>query len=205
MKRFVVGLTGGIGSGKSTVALIFAGHGIDIIDADEASRVVVEPGSAALSQIAAHFGSEVLDEAGALRRDRLRELVFSNADERLWLESLLHPLIATHIRASLSASRSPYCILMSPLLLETDQVSLVDRVLVVDASEASQLQRTVERDGSTEDTIRAIMAVQMDRSERLRRADDVIDNDGDLSKLAEQVDSLHQQYLSAASQHERHE
>lgn len=199
MKPYVVGLTGGIGSGKSTVALIFARHGVDIIDADEAARVVVEPGSPALREIAAHFGGEVLDEDGALRRDHLRKLVFSDADQRLWLEALLHPLIATQLRAAIAASSSAYCILMSPLLLETDQRTLVDRVLVVDASEKSQLQRAVARDGSAEETIRAIIDVQMDRQERLGRADDVVDNDGDLSKLAEQVDSLHQQYLSAAT------
>ncbi len=195
----VVGLTGGIGSGKSTVADLFSECGIDIIDADLIAREVVMPGEPALQQIVDHFGSNILDKHGCLRRHFLRELIFANPRERNWLEQLLHPLINERIRNRLSTSRSPYCILMSPLLLETGQKELIDRVLVVDASRETQLQRAMARDDSSRKTIEAILDAQLSRQARLEAADDVIQNDGHIDELKAQVEALNGRYLSLSA------
>jgi dephospho-CoA kinase len=197
---FVIGLTGGIGSGKSTVAELFAERGIEIVDADLIAREVVLPGTAALGQIASHFGSSILAASGELDRAALRKRVFADTSARLWLEGLLHPLIHDRIVQRIDACQSPYCILASPLLLETSQHQLVNRVLVVDVDETSQLQRTLQRDGSDEATIRGIIAAQMARQDRLRQADDVLDNSGDRSKLDTSVDKLHTRYLELAEE-----
>ncbi len=197
---FVIGLTGGIGSGKSTVAELFAERGIEIVDADLIAREVVLPGTAALGQIASHFGSSILAASGELDRAALRKRVFADTSARLWLEGLLHPLIHDRIVQRIDACQSPYCILASPLLLETSQHQLVNRVLVVDVDETSQLQRTLQRDGSDEATIRGIIAAQMARQDRLRQADDVLDNSGDRSKLDTNVDKLHTRYLELAEE-----
>ncbi len=197
---FVIGLTGGIGSGKSTVAELFAERGIEIVDADLIAREVVLPGTAALGQIASHFGSSILAASGELDRAALRKRVFADNSARLWLEGLLHPLIHDRIVQRIDACQSPYCILASPLLLETSQHQLVNRVLVVDVDETSQLQRTLQRDGSDEATIRGIIAAQMARQDRLRQADDVLDNSGDRSKLDTSVDKLHTRYLELAEE-----
>lgn len=196
-----IGLTGGIGSGKSTVADLFGELGIAMVDADQVSRDVVTPGSAALEQIAAHFGSEILLEDGSLNRAALRKIVFADEKQRLWLEQLLHPLINDLLRAQLQSCRSPYCLLVSPLLLETSQHELADRVLVVDVSEDTQLERALQRDGSDEQTIRGIIAAQIDRDRRLQAADDIIDNDRPLAELKPQVLRLHELYLQLANQH----
>ena len=198
----VIGLTGGIGSGKSTVAALFAQQGIEIVDADQLARKVVEPGTPALSQIAAHFGDQVLLPDGSLDRPLLRKLVFADPDQRRWLEQLLHPLIRQLLLTRLQACQSRYCILESPLLLETSQAELVDRVLVVDVSEATQLQRALRRDGSDEATIRGIIDAQLPRESRLAKADDILDNDGDLEQLSPQVMRLHNAYLNLARSHE---
>lgn len=195
----IIGLTGGIGSGKSTVAGLFRSKGIEIIDADLVAREVVDPGEPALDQIAAYFGDSVLDQQGALRRDELRKRVFADSSARVWLEELLHPLIEQRIRQQLAACQSDYCILMSPLLLETNQRELVDRVLVVDVSRETQLQRTLQRDTSSRETVEAIIDVQLSRHDRIELADDVIDNDGKVSDLAHQVDRLHDSYLRMAA------
>ena len=197
---FLIGLTGGIGSGKSTVAELFAERGIEIVDADLIAREVVLPGTAALGQIASHFGSSILAASGELDRAALRKRVFADTSARLWLEGLLHPLIHDRIVQRIDACQSPYCILASPLLLETSQHQLVNRVLVVDVDETSQLQRTLQRDGSDEATIRGIIAAQMARQDRLRQADDVLDNSGDRSKLDTNVDKLHTRYLELAEE-----
>jgi dephospho-CoA kinase len=194
----VIGLTGGIGSGKSTVAELFQRHGIDVIDADLISREVVEPPEPALQAIATHFGQQILDEEGRLRRSALRKLVFSDQAQRQWLEQLLHPLINERIRQRIIDSRSPYCILMSPLLLETHQRALTARILVVDVSRETQLQRTMRRDESPRATIEAIIAAQVPREVRISAADDIIDNNGEASELIEQVNALHARYLSMA-------
>jgi dephospho-CoA kinase len=198
--RLVVGLTGGIGSGKSAVAERFATHGIAIVDADRAARVVVEPGTPALLLIVEHFGAEVLDAAGALDRAQLRQKVFADPAERQWLENLLHPRIAIEIFKGLREAESPYTILVSPLLLEARQDTLANRVLVVDVDEDTQIARTMQRDRNTAEQVRAIMAAQVDRKARIARADDVIENNGTLTELHARVDTLHQRYLALAAE-----
>ncbi|HSG20842.1 MAG TPA: dephospho-CoA kinase, partial [Burkholderiaceae bacterium] len=187
---FVVGLTGGIGSGKSTVAALFAEFGIEAVDADQLSRDVVEPGSPALATIAEHFGAEFIDDSGALKRGDLRQRVFADPGARRWLEALLHPLIAERMVQQLNRCASPYCLLVSPLLLETEQHRLVQRILVVDVSEQTQLARTLERDDSDAQTVQAIIAAQLGREERLARADDVLDNEVSPEKLREAIAAL---------------
>jgi len=196
---FVVGLTGGIGSGKTAVSERFAARGVTIVDADQASRAVVEPGRPALEAIAEHFGGEVIAADGTLDRARLREQVFEDAEERRWLEALLHPRIAEEIQAGLARADSAYAILVSPLLIEASQARFVDRILVVDVPESVQVARTAARDDSSEEQVRAIMAAQAKRADRLARADDVIDNDGPVESLDEQVAALHRRYLELAA------
>lgn len=193
-----IGLTGGIGSGKTTVANCFADLGIELVDADLAAREVVKPGSPALAEIAARFGEEILLADGSLDRAALRAIVFADQEQRLWLEALLHPLINALLRQQLAACQSDYCLLVSPLLLETSQKELVDRIVVIDVSEQTQLARTMARDGSDEQTIRGIIAVQIDRQSRLQAADDIIDNEKPVSALKQQVQALHEHYLQLA-------
>jgi dephospho-CoA kinase len=203
MKPFVIGLTGGIGSGKSAVSDRFEALGIAVVDADKASRVVVEPGSPALSAIAEHFGRGILDSGGALDRAALRAKVFADPAERAWLERLLHPLIGEEIQRGLAKAASPYAVLVSPLLLEAKQDALADRILVVDVAEATQLARTMRRDANSEAQVRAIIAAQLPRAERLARAHDVLPNDGSLEDLHRAVDALHAGYLRMASERRR--
>jgi len=198
---FTVGLTGGISSGKSAVAQLFRQRGITVVDADQAARAAVLPGSPALAKIRAHFGAAVLKEDGSLNRAWLREAVFADPEQRQWLEALLHPAIAVLIDEALANAASPYAILESPLLLETSQHTLVNRILVVDVSEATQVARAIQRDGGDEAQIRAIMDAQISRHARLGRADDIIDNDGPLAALEPAVAALHQRYLALAGQH----
>ncbi len=193
-----IGLTGGIGSGKTTVADRFAELGVDLVDADQAARDVVKPGSQALAEIAAHFGEDILLADGSLNRSTLRALVFANEEQRLWLEALLHPLINALLRQQLADCQSAYCLLVSPLLLETSQKELVDRIIVIDVSEQTQLARAMARDGSDEQTIRGIIAAQIDRHSRLQAADDIIDNEKSVSALQQQVQTLHERYLQLA-------
>jgi dephospho-CoA kinase len=195
-----IGLTGGIGSGKTTVADCFAELGIELVDADLAAREVVKPGSPALAEIAARFGEEILLADGSLDRAALRAIVFADQEQRLWLEALLHPLINALLRQQLEACQSDYCLLVSPLLLETSQKELVDRIVVIDVSEQTQLTRTMARDGSDEQTIRGIIAAQIDRQSRLQAADDIIDNEKSVSALKQQVQALHEHYLQLARQ-----
>ncbi len=199
---FVVGLTGGIGSGKSTVAKEFAKLGVQIIDADQIAREVVKPGCGALDDISDHFGADIIDSSGELDRKALREIVFADDGARLWLESLLHPLIEDRIRQRIASSQSEYCILESPLLLETAQAELVDRVLVVDVLESTQLARTLARDGSSRATIEAIIKSQLPRKSRLEAADDILDNEHPEQTLNSRVEELHLQYLALAQSHE---
>jgi dephospho-CoA kinase len=192
---FVVGLTGGIGSGKSTVDSCFRSLGVNIVDADLLSREVVNPGSPALTEITNHFGDDLLMDDGSLDRAQLRTIVFSDTESKDWLENLLHPLIAQLIKERIAASKPPYCILSSPLLLETTQHKLVNRVLVVDVSKQTQLERTLQRDNSSEATIRSIISSQMSRKERLQKADDVLDNEGNIDSLKSRIEALHSRYL----------
>lgn len=198
---FIVGITGGIGSGKSAVTERFERLGITVVDADLAARVVVETGKPALKAIEEHFGSEVISKNGELDRAALRSKVFSTDSERLWLEKLTHPLISAEILEQLAASQSPYTILSSPLLLETSQGELSHCTVVVDVPPEIQLQRTMTRDDNDEAQVRRIMAVQMQREERLQRADIVIDNSRSLEDLDGEVAKLHEQFLNKAEEH----
>lgn len=200
MSRFKIGLTGGIGSGKSEVSSRFEGYGIQVVDADVIARQVVEPGKAALDKIIQHFGSDIVDNQGQLLRPKLREIIFSNAAEKAWLENLLHPVIRAEIISQLDSASSPYAILSSPLLLETGQDVLVNRILVVDASEELQLARASQRDNNNPEQIKAIMKSQIPREQRCAAADDVIHNHGDKNELDEQVKDLHQHYLKLAEE-----
>lgn len=196
MKPWILGLTGGIGSGKSAAAAHFIQLGIDLVNADQAARWVVEPGRPALAQIAEHFGADILQADGSLDRAALRARIFQEAGERRWLERLLHPLIRQEIIEVLARATSPYAILESPLLIESGQSQLCQRVLVIDVPEAVQISRTVSRDGNDEAQVRAIMAAQASREERLAKADDVIVNDRDLAWLQQEVERLHRFYLT---------
>lgn len=194
----VVGITGGIGSGKSAVTQRFERKGVTVVDADLAARVVVEPGRPALAAIANHFGKNILQADGALDRAALRQRVFADDSERKWLEQLTHPLIGQEIVDQLQAAQSPYAILASPLLLETSQRDLTDLVVVVDVPEEVQIARTMSRDNNDEAQVRRIIAAQMDRQDRLARADIVIDNSKSLEDLDLTVDELHKEFLAKA-------
>ncbi len=199
--HLIVGVTGGIGSGKSAVTDRFARLGITVVDADLAARVVVEPGRPALEAIAAHFGADILQDDGGLDRGALRRIVFADPAQRVWLEQLTHPLIGEEIRAQLAASRSPYTILSSPLLLESSsQRELVELVVVVDVPEEVQVARTMDRDANDEAQVRRIMAAQLPRDERLALGDIVVDNSGPLEALDDIVAELHKEFLHRAEQ-----
>ena len=192
----VVGLTGGIGSGKTTVSNMFAKLGITVVDTDIVAREVVEPGTEALARIAEHFGpTTVLDQQGELNRRALRKIIFEQPSEKQWLEALLHPLIREETLQQLSNSRSAYTILVSALLLESGQDKWCQRVLLVDTPEQQQLDRTVARDDATANQVSAIINSQMPRKDRLGRADDIIVNDNSLDALAQAVELQHHAYL----------
>ena len=193
---WILGLTGGIGSGKSAAAEHFAALGVHVVDADQAARWVVEPGRPALSQIAEHFGEDVLQADGQLNRGALRALIFSDPEQRRWLEALLHPLIREAIAENLAQAQSPYAILVSPLLIESGQYTTTQRVLVIDVPQALQIQRTLKRDNTSEEQVHAILKVQASREDRLRHADDVLTNDRDLEALKTEVERLHDFYLT---------
>ena len=192
----IIGLTGGIGSGKSTVAEAFRQLGIETVDADQASRAVVEPGMPALAAISAQFGSQIIQADGGLDRAALRQIIFTDPAQKLWLESLLHPLIRDWIIEQLKAATSPYVILESPLLFETDQHQLVHKTVLVDLPEALQIERACARDGNQADQIQRIIDAQMPREEKLSRADIVLDNSAPLDTLAARVTAVHQTLLS---------
>jgi len=195
MSKFIVGLTGGIGSGKTTVSNMFADLGVDIIDADVVAREVVEPNSYALNKITQHFGSEMLLADGRLNRKLLREKVFTSDVEKQWLNQLLHPLIREQLILQLKQASSEYCILSAPLLFENNLQKLVNTSLVVDVEETTQINRTCRRDDVNEAQIKAIMGNQINRSKRLALANDIIANESvDLSQLKNQVLILHKKY-----------
>jgi dephospho-CoA kinase len=195
-KPWILGLTGGIGSGKSAAAHCFAVLGIHTVDADQAARWVVEPGRPALAKIAEHFGIEVLQASGELDRGALRKRIFEDTDQRLWLEALLHPLINQEVADHLARAESPYAILVSPLLIESGQYRTVQRLLVIDAPQHLQVERTLLRDGSSLEQIQAILQAQAKREDRLSHADDVLVNDRDHAWLKSEVERLHHFYLS---------
>ncbi len=205
MSNYVVGISGGIGSGKTTVTDLFAKYGIEVIDADVIARQVVEPGSPALKAIVHKFGQFVLNESGGsssgtLDRAKLRNLVFNNIETKNWLNQLLHPAIRQQMLLQTKQAKSAYCLLSVPLLVESKLYEQVDRVVIVDVDEQTQLQRTLLRDKTNEQQILAIMSAQATRQQRLAVADDIIDNNGKADDLAEQVAQLHKKYLQIAQQ-----
>ena len=195
-----VGLTGGIASGKSTVADLFAAQGVPIIDTDVIAREIVEPGRPALAEIASEFGPEILDEEGRLRRRHLRDLVFKDDTRRHKLESILHPRIREETERQATAAGGAYQLIVVPLLAESPMKASMDRILVVDASEETQLRRLLQRDAESEVQARRMIAAQASREDRLAIADDVIDNGGTLEATADQVERLHRKYLELARQ-----
>jgi dephospho-CoA kinase len=197
-QQFVVGITGGIGSGKSAVTDYLEIKGITVVDADKVARVVVEPGTSGLAAIAEHFGRDILLPNGTLDRAALRKIVFDEPDERKVLEGITHPLIREEIARQLSEAGSPYVVLASPLLLESGQSSFADYVVVVDVPESVQLSRTMTRDDNSEQLVKSIMAVQLDRESRLARSDTSISNEGTLEELHTRVDALHTDLLRRA-------
>ncbi|TVU73887.1 MULTISPECIES: dephospho-CoA kinase [Cobetia] len=194
----IIGLTGGIGSGKSSVARLFGELGIHWVDADDVAREIVRPGELALGEIIAHFGDEIVDSAGQLNRAALRERIFAAPEQRQWLERCTHPRIRERIEQHLTAMPGPYRLLVSPLLFESGQDALVSHCLVVDVPEDVQLARTLQRDGVSEAQVRAILAAQLPRATRLAKACDVIDNVGTQTQLREQVIALDARYRALA-------
>ncbi|WP_415902929.1 dephospho-CoA kinase [Neptuniibacter sp. QD29_5] len=197
---YIVGITGGIGSGKNAVTDHLQEFGITVVDADVVAREVVAKGEPALDKISEHFGSHIITESGDLDRTALRKIIFSDKTAKTWLEQLLHPIIRQSIKQQLHDAASGYAVLSSPLLLETDQHELVETVIVVDASEELQLARTVKRDNSSEEQIKAIMAAQLPRQERLKKADIIIDNNADLESLENQLIKLHTKLSKTAEE-----
>ena len=191
----VIGLTGGIGSGKSTVAKLFQEKGIAVIDTDQLARDVVQPHQIAYKAIVEKFGDAILSHDGTLNRSALRKLVFADEKNRLWLEQLLHPLIYIEMQRHIAIATSPYCIAVIPLLLETGSHPLINRILVVDATEEEQIERAKIRDRLSEKEILAILQTQIGREKRLAAADDIIQNHR-MEDLPRQVEQLHEFYLS---------
>ncbi|MDD0974262.1 dephospho-CoA kinase [Pseudomonas fontis] len=193
---WILGLTGGIGSGKSAAAQRFVELGVHLVDADQAARWVVEPGRPALASIVERFGPGVLQSDGQLDRAALRQLIFADPEQRRWLEALLHPLIGQEIFSYLAKAESPYAVFVSPLMIESGQYQRTDRLLVIDAPQALQIERTLQRDQTSPEQVQAILAAQTSREERLRHAHDVLVNDRDLDWLRSEVDRLHHFYLT---------
>lgn len=199
MARYTVGLTGGVASGKSLVSAKFRALGVPVLDADQVSRAVVEPGQPALAEIAAHFGTSVIQPDGQLDRRRLREVVFADADARRRLEQITHPRIREHIRHWMDAQTAPYCMLENAILFESGMDALVDRVLVVDVPEAVQRARLMARDGIDAELVERMLAAQSPRALRVDRADDVLVNTGTPDETADTVLRLHDRYLARAA------
>lgn len=195
---FRIGLTGGIASGKSTVASLFTALGVTVVDTDLLSREVVAPGSALLRQITDHFSMQVQSGDGTLNRQELRKRIFEDPEQRKWLEALLHPAIRELTDARSEAATGPYVIVAIPLLVETDGAARFDRVLVVDCDPDLQLARLMARDGARREDAVRMLAAQAPRAARLAVADDVIHNDGDLASLRDRVAKLHAEYVAAA-------
>ena len=197
-RRLILGLTGGIGTGKSSVAAEFKNLGICIVNADEGSRAVVEPGKPALSKIASQFGDQIILSDGSLDRAALREIIFNNANKKQWLEELLHPIIRDWIVEHLNDSDSPYVILESPLLLETDQHELVDITLLIDLPMELQLERAGARDANNSKQIKRIIDSQMSREQKISKADWIFDNSGEKAMISLRVNQLHEKFLVLA-------
>jgi dephospho-CoA kinase len=197
----VIALTGGIGSGKSTVSNHFETLGVPVIDADVLAHQLVKPGQPALEEIQSAFGEQMIDAQGQLNRSALREVVFAHPEQRKRLEAILHPRIRQAMESWIAEQTAPYVILVIPLLFETNQMSLADRILVVDCEESLQIERVMQRDHLSMDQIEHILASQADRQTRLRGADDIILNNGDRDELIAATERLHRTYLAYGSNH----
>jgi dephospho-CoA kinase len=196
---FKVGLTGGIACGKSTVAAEFARLGVPVVDADQVARDLTQPGSPGLEQLIAEFGEQILDAQGRLDRGRMRREIFSDAATRTRIEAILHPLVIRKLRDTLAAISTPYAIAVIPLLAESPQArALVDRVLVVDCPEATQLSQLMSRDAVSDASARSMMGAQASRERRLELGDDILNNNGGVAELADSVHKLHALYLDMA-------
>lgn len=193
-KTLCVGLTGGIGTGKSTVADIFKTLGAPIIDADDISHKITQKNGIAYTPIISHFGKNILNTDGTINRKKLRDIIFQNPGEKKWLENLLHPIIRQTMHDRIQKIKAPYCICVIPLLAESSGIAFIDRILVVDTPIDTQIERAKKRDSATEDQIKKIIASQASQSSRIKIADDVIINDGDLKTLENKVRELHEKY-----------
>ena len=198
--KLIIGLTGGIGSGKTAASQAFEYLGVSVVDADIVAREVVEPGTQALDKIAQHFGAAILSDDGTLNRSALRNIIFSSKEDKAWLETLLHPIIRSEIKRQLNDAKSAYAILVSPLLFETDQSELVSRVLLIDVPVSLQLSRASSRDNNSAEQIQKIIDNQLPRDYKLAHSDDVILNDQDLEYLQTQVYQQHLVYLELAGE-----
>lgn len=196
MNKLVIALTGGIGSGKSTVSHFFSKLGIDVIDADVIARALVKPNTAVLKTIENYFGKQILDQKGELRRDLLRKIIFLNPEKRVWLENLLHPLIQIEMKKQVQISQSPYCIIVIPLLFEGHSEKWIDRVLTIEIPKELQIKRVIERDKCDRKHVEQILNAQVSNDVRRQGADDIIENIGDANQLFEKVKTLHQFYLN---------
>lgn len=199
-QKYVVGLTGGIGSGKTTVANLFADQGISLVDADIVARQVVEPNTKGYTAIVEHYGQRILNHDGTINRAQLRSNIFNDESQRQWVNQLLHPLIREEMLKQVGKATSPYVIMVIPLLFENGLDSLVNRTLMVDISPELQVQRTIKRDNVPADQVSNIIAAQMSRDEKLSKTDDVIENQGAVSELKTQVQLFHSKYLNLAKQ-----
>ena len=198
---YIVGLTGGIGSGKSTIARAFAEHGVNIVDTDRIAHQVSASGGAAIESLRDAFGNDAIASDGSMDRDWMRQRVFDNEQERHKLERIVHPIIRQITNEQVMAKPEPYVIIDVPLLIESGNwENRCDRVLVVDCQVQTQIDRVIQRNGFTRERIDSIIAVQATREQRLAAADDVLDNDNELEESLRRVDELHQQYLSLAAQ-----
>jgi dephospho-CoA kinase len=194
---FCVGLTGGIGCGKSSAARLFQTLGAGVVDVDDISHALTQPAGAGIPEITRQFGPEFVRSDGSLDRARMRELVFNDPHAKNRLEAILHPLIGAQAREQVAHAKQPYVVLVVPLLLERNAYQdIVQRIAVVDCSEQTQIERTMRRSNLSESAVRAIMAAQISRADRLAKADDVLNNDGDAESLQRQVEALHQRYLA---------
>ncbi len=196
-----IGLTGGIGSGKSTVAALFEHHGIPVIDADEISHTLLEPGHAVYKNVVNKFGENILGDNKTINRNKLRDLIFSDIENRKKLEHIIHPEVRNNIVTGVTSLHTSYCIIVVPLLVEAGFLDLVDRVLVIDADESERIKRITERNGMSEQDIDKIIRSQSSRQEKLKVADDIINNNYDKNLLASQVQELHEKYTKIASRY----
>lgn len=199
-KVYIVGLTGGIACGKTTVANLFAEKGIQLVDADIVARQVVEPGSNALLEIVSHFGEAIQLPDKRLDRAKLREIIFHKPEEKKWLDALLHPIIRDELETQLLGINSAYGLFVVPLLFENKLEYLTDRILVIDVDREMQISRTRKRDEVSREQVEKIIESQLSREERLKKADDILVNDGDIYHLSAKINHLHEKYLKLAQE-----